>query len=188
LNEIETFCRKLTKDFYRFDPFLHLRFDRNAIRNKHIVAERLTADEIIALEQADPQRWASLKKKCDRTKKSDVINRRGNMLFQCNAGNNSFTVGYDGGLRICSSFYDHEFSYDLRRGSLTAAWNHFIPKIRNACAKRTDFVDMCGNCAIIDLCYWCPAHACLETGEPDAPVDYFCQIAKARKATLDSKK
>jgi hypothetical protein len=27
---------------------------------------------------------------------------------------------------------------------------------------------------------WCPAHAHLETGELDAPVEYFCEVAQTR--------
>ncbi len=189
LKEIDIFCRKLTKDFYRFDPFLHFRYDRDSVKNKQIESERLTADEIIALEQTDPQRWASLRKKCDTAKMRKGVKDCGNLLFQCNAGDKNFSVGSDGSFRICSSFHNQLSTYlILDAGASQEAWNHFIPKIRKLRAKRNDYIDNCGNCELIDLCYWCPAHAFLETGEPDAPVEYFCQIAKARKATLDSKK
>lgn len=187
LGAIEAFCRKLTKDFYRFDPFLHLRFDQNLVKNKQIAAERLTAEEIIALERADPKRWASLKKKCGESVMQDKHGDQTAILFKCNAGNKSFSVGYDGGLRICSSFHDATRMYDLRKGNLTEAWNHFIPRLQNLTAERNDYRNKCGNCALIDLCYWCPAHASLETGEPDAPVEHFCQVARARHAALDSK-
>ena len=188
LNAIDVFCRKLTKDFYRFDPFLHLRFDRDPVKNRQIGAQRLNDDEIVVLEQADPKRWASLRRKCAEPVTQSIQRNRTTMLFKCNAGNNGFTVGYDGRLRICSSFHHPSHLYNLKKGSLTEAWNHFIPKIQDIRAKRSDYLDRCGNCALIDLCYWCPAHAYLETGEPDAPVDYFCQVAQARKAALDSEK
>ena len=185
LKEIEKFCRKFTKDFYRFDPFLHLRYDRDHLKNRQIAAERLNVDEIIELEQKDPKRWAILIKKCRGSFEQVAIRDHNNLIFQCNAGNKSFSVGYDGGLRICSSFHNASYIYNLRHGSLKEAWNQFIPKIRKLHAKRNDYTDKCGSCALIDLCFWCPAHAYLETGEPDAPVDYFCQIAKARKASLE---
>jgi MoaA/NifB/PqqE/SkfB family radical SAM enzyme len=42
LDQIAQFCRKYTKDYYRFDPLLHLRFDQNPERNKEILSERLS--------------------------------------------------------------------------------------------------------------------------------------------------
>jgi len=40
---IAYFCRERTKDYYRFDPQLHLRFDGNPGRNEEIRAQRLTS-------------------------------------------------------------------------------------------------------------------------------------------------
>jgi MoaA/NifB/PqqE/SkfB family radical SAM enzyme len=60
LPDIAHFCREKTKDYFRFDPFLHLRFDRNALRNKDIRAERLLPEEIVALECSDPERLMQL--------------------------------------------------------------------------------------------------------------------------------
>ena len=42
LQSIAAFCRNHTKDYFRFDPQLHLRFDRNEDRNILIKSERLT--------------------------------------------------------------------------------------------------------------------------------------------------
>ncbi len=53
LAEMGAFCRQHTKDFFRFDPLLHLRFDGNTDRNAEIIGERLTPEEIVAIEQAD---------------------------------------------------------------------------------------------------------------------------------------
>lgn len=62
---IADFCRKLTKDYYRFDPQLHLRFDGNAARNEEIRTQRLTPEQIVALENADEQRINAMREKCD---------------------------------------------------------------------------------------------------------------------------
>ncbi len=40
--EIARFCRDKTKDYFRFDPFLHLRFDGDPARNDDIRSERLS--------------------------------------------------------------------------------------------------------------------------------------------------
>ena len=66
LPEIARFCRAHTKDYFRFDPMLHLRFDGNERRNEEIKAQRLSPEEIVAIEQADPERFQALKKGCER--------------------------------------------------------------------------------------------------------------------------
>ena len=65
LPEIAKFCRERTKDYFRFDPLLHLRFDGNKQRNEEILAERLPPAEIVAIEQADEERAESLTKGCN---------------------------------------------------------------------------------------------------------------------------
>ena len=37
LPEMATFCRPYTKDYYRFDPLLHMRYDGDAKRNVEIL-------------------------------------------------------------------------------------------------------------------------------------------------------
>ncbi|MBU4418636.1 MAG: radical SAM protein [Candidatus Omnitrophica bacterium] len=66
LPEIVKFCRQRTKDYFRFDPFLHLRFDGNPKRNREIKAERLSPREIVVIEKADPERFGALQKGCDK--------------------------------------------------------------------------------------------------------------------------
>jgi hypothetical protein len=40
---------------------------------------------------------------------------------------------------------------------------------------------------VINLCLWCPAHAYLETGELDMPVESFCEVAAARAAAISAR-
>ena len=64
--KIARFCRERTGDYYRFDPLLHIRCDGKAERNEEIKAQRLTPEEIVALERADTERWPALQKKGDK--------------------------------------------------------------------------------------------------------------------------
>ena len=59
---ISAFCRERTKDYYRFDPLLHMRFDGDDSLNAGIIAERLTPEEIVEVEQADRDKLGALKK------------------------------------------------------------------------------------------------------------------------------
>lgn len=181
---IADFCRAYTKDFYRFDPQLHLRFDGNPECNKDIIAERLTPEEIIALEQADGERMRAMQKNCDTLIKDEFAHFGCDHLFHCGAGNGSFNVSYDGRFRLCSSLWAPQTLYDLRRGTLADAWNCFVPKVRDMRSTRQEFLKSCRVCPLVNLCLWCPAHAHLETGEMDGATPYFCAVAKLRATTL----
>ncbi len=184
LPHIADFCRKHTKDYFRFDPFLHLRYDRNPERNKEIMSERLSPTEIVALERSDSDRFDSLKKGCDKLIVPEFSHINCNHLFHCGAGNGSFTLSYDGHFRLCSSLWHPDCVFDLKKGNLTHAWHNFVPMVRDIRSDRREFLERCRVCPLINLCIWCPAHAYLETGEMDAPVEYFCEVAHARAEAL----
>jgi radical SAM protein with 4Fe4S-binding SPASM domain len=181
---IAEFCRARTKDYFRFDPFLHLRFDRDPARNREIEAERLTPEEVVALERGDAERFHSLETHCDEFIVPEFGESGCRHLFRCGAGKRNFVIGHDGNFKLCVSLLHPECLYDLRRGSLTDAWTRFVPEVLDRKTARPDYLERCAKCPIVNLCLWCPAHAYLETGELDAPIDNFCQIAHARASVL----
>jgi radical SAM protein with 4Fe4S-binding SPASM domain len=184
LPRIARFCRERTKDYFRFDPLLHLRFNGDPIRNERIRAERLLPGEIVAIEQADNERAGSLRRNCNELIQTGQDHVSCNHLFHCGAGEGSFNVSYNGLFRLCSSLWDPDCVYDLRKGSLADAWNNFVPRVRDKRSNRKEFLKSCRSCNIINLCMWCPAHAHLECGEMDGHVDYFCQVAHARAEAI----
>lgn len=186
--KIAQFCRERTKDYFRFDPQLHLRFDRNAERNNLIKSERLSPDEVAAVERADDARFGLLKKNCNKLINESFNHIECYHLFHCGAGNGSFNVSYDGFFRLCSSLWHPETIYDLKKGTLKEAWGKFVPQVRDMRSNRKEFLEKCRKCSIINLCLWCPAHAYLETGEMDSVIDYFCKVAHAREKSLCSAK
>ncbi|MGZ5487255.1 MAG: radical SAM protein [Candidatus Aminicenantales bacterium] len=187
---IGDFCRARTKDYYRFDPHLHFRFDRDEARNTAIRAERLSPREVARLERLDPERFGALKAACGDLLPagpppgSRVPECR--HIFRCGVGQRSFVVGPEGHLRPCLSLHHPDFLYDLRKGSLTDAWQRFLPKVLARESDRAEYLEKCGKCPLVNLCLWCPAHAYLETGALDRPVDDFCRIAEARAEALKS--
>ena len=118
LPDIARFCRERTKDYFRFDPLLHLRFDGDPVRNEEITSERLTPEEIVALEKADPERFRAMIEGCDSFIHPQAAHVGCDYLFHCGAGNGDFNVGYDGVFRLCSSLHHPDCTYDLRKGSL----------------------------------------------------------------------
>jgi MoaA/NifB/PqqE/SkfB family radical SAM enzyme len=184
LPEIARFCRKHTADYFRWDPMLHLRYDGDLVRNREIQSERLSPEEIAALERMDKERFSALLKDCDTLIGSDSCNSACNHLFTCGAGIVGFTVSYDGIFRLCSSLWHPDCLYDLRKGSLHDAWNRFVPKILEMKSENQEYVNKCLRCNLRNLSMCCPAHSFLECKKMDSWNDYFCDIAHARAGQL----
>ncbi len=180
LPAIGAFCRERTKDFYRFDPFLHLRYDHDPGRNREIQRQRLSIDDIVALEQSDPARMQAVQRECARVSSIPKQAAKSAGLFQCSIASGSFAIGSDGYLRPCSALRHPDCAYDLRTGNLREAWHVFLPKLLEMRTERASFLETCNNCTLFNLCLWCPAHAYLETGELDGMVPYYCELAHAR--------
>jgi radical SAM protein with 4Fe4S-binding SPASM domain len=187
LNEMEaiaSFSRSRTKDYYRFDPQLHLRYDRDPLRNEEIMQERLTPEEIVALERADESRFGALQKNCDTLIDPEFTHIGCNHLFHCGTGIGSCSVGYDGTFRLCSSLWAPSTTVNLCNVSLKEAYERLVPQVRDLRSQDHEFLSTCRVCPIINLCLHCPAHAYLETGAMDGSTPYFCAVAHARAAAI----
>jgi radical SAM protein with 4Fe4S-binding SPASM domain len=184
LPAIGEFCREHTKDTYRFDPLLHLRYDRDPQRNAEIRAERLSPAQVVEIEQADPERSLHLKEHCHELILPDNALAASDLIFQCGAGTGSFSVSWDGYFRLCSSLVEPGSIYNLRQGGLREAWYSFVPQVRARRSNRPEFLNGCGSCALVNLCQWCPATAYLEVNQLDGREDAFCEIARARAAGI----
>ncbi len=185
--QIADFCRSRTKDYFRFDPQLHLRFDGNRKRNEEILSERLSPEQIVMMEKSDENRISAMIKNCDTLINEEFNDIGCDHLFHCGAGNGSFNVSYDGRFRLCSSLWAEETTYDLCKGTLEDAWTNFVPKVRDMRSQKKEFLETCRKCALINLCLWCPAHAYLETGELDGATPYFCKVAHSRAEAIKEK-
>lgn len=181
---ISRFCRERTKDSYRFDPLIHLRYDRNPERNREIRKERLSAEAIVDIEKDDTRRFRVLTEGCDRLIGTSTTSDGESRLFLCGAGADSACVSPEGLLRPCSTLWHPDCIYDLKSGSLYDAWWRFMPSVRAMRSTSSEFLEQCGACPLVNLCHWCPATAYLEMGKLDAPVDYFCKVAHLRAAQI----
>lgn len=183
IEEIGRFCRERAGSF-RFDPFLHLRVDRDPLRNKEIESERLSPGEIVDVEGRDPERMETLWKLCDRLILRDMGELPAERVFRCGSGMDSITVGHDGTYRPCSSLCHPDFKGDSRKTSMEGFRRDVMSRIHQMTSERAEFREGCGSCPLINLCMWCPGNAHLETGRLDEPVPYFCRTARARAGLL----
>ncbi|NQU05311.1 MAG: radical SAM protein, partial [Calditrichaeota bacterium] len=179
MQQIAEFCRSISDDVFRFDPFLHLRYDRNTVRNSEIVAQRLSSSEVVDLEQSDSERITSVSKLCNQHSDGIENTSESNLIFNCGLGKHDFALGWDGTFRLCSALNHPDCVYDLRNGNLKDAWQNFTPRVLSM--KRELFsTDDCYGCSLINLCSWCPAHSYLENGSLETRVKDFCESAHAR--------
>ncbi len=188
LEQIALFCKKKSKSPFRFDPLLHLRFDGDRKRNQEIMSERLTPEEIAVLDRQDYLRFSAMKKECDNPANKVVTDNEKSFLFNCGTGLDECTIGPDGKFRLCSSLLHPDCVFDLNKGSLAEALRKFVPVVRNMRSDSSEFLESCRKCPIVNLCYWCPAHAHLETGKLDSRVQYFCEVARLRARSLEEQK
>lgn len=180
---IADFCSKHSLKKFKFDPFLHKRYDKNKDRNKKIISERLSKKEIVKIEHNNFARKNALIESCDQLIFDRDIDSSGG-VFRCGILKNGFEISYDGKLRLCSSLLHPDFVRDLKNVNLMDAYNEIAENIITAKSDNKEFLNKCNKCRIINLCFFCPAISYLETGKLDTPVDSFCKNAHARQQAI----
>jgi radical SAM protein with 4Fe4S-binding SPASM domain len=159
---------------FRFDPVLNPRLDGSKIPCKF----RLSPEEVVELDLADEKRVKEWREFCEKF----VGHSESDDLFLCGAGVSTFHIDPYGQMSACEMTRFQ--SYDLSCGSFEEGWNQSIPEFLTL-KPEGDYP--CGKCDLISLCGQCPGWAWLENGNPEAPVDYLCQIAHLRAEAFDTK-
>jgi MoaA/NifB/PqqE/SkfB family radical SAM enzyme len=88
-------------------------------------------------------------------------------LFECGAGVVSFTVGYDGAFRICSTLVGPEYTVSLREKKLSEVLREFVPGIRRMESVDPPLEQDLRRTPLMNYCGWCPAYALGEAPAPD---------------------
>ncbi len=172
--QIKEYAEKLGVKF-RYDPLLNPRLDGN----KTPCNFRLSPEEVIKLDLADDRRVKEWREFCEKF----IGPFQSDNLFDCGAGVSTFHIDPYGQMSPCEM--PRFQGYDLRFGSFQEGWHKSIPEFLNL--KPTgDYA--CGRCELISLCGQCPGWAWLENGNPEAPVEYLCQIAHLRAEAFHIKK
>jgi radical SAM protein with 4Fe4S-binding SPASM domain len=154
---------------FRFDPILSTALDGSA-RPTYL---RLTPEEIVALEKADPgraRRWP------ENFRNNQAIASSERKMYLCRAGKQGFHIDATGRLCLCLSA--RQPSFNLRGGSFQEGWEQFLPQLTDR-LYRDSFE--CFSCELRRLCAQCPAVAELELGDVEKRVEYLCRIAKLRR-------
>jgi radical SAM protein with 4Fe4S-binding SPASM domain len=153
---------------FRFDPMLNAGLGGNG-RPKEF---RLSPEEVVELDLADPKRMKEWREYCDRFVGMKTDQR---FLFQCGAGISGFHIDPYGLLSLC--IVARSEGYNLRQGSFREGWNEHLARIRFQ-PPASSYT--CSQCGLLSLCGQCPGWADLEHGDSQAPVDYLCKVAQNR--------
>lgn len=153
---------------FKYDPMIYPRLNGNKAPCSH----RLSFEEIKEVRMQDPDIWAEYQ----RGVKADFpdLTRDRMYLYRCNAWMRNFFINPYGRLKFCQ--FTDKFSVDLKNSSFKEGFYDTFPKLLGETFK-TD--SRCRDCELRSVCYHCPARAYLETGDEEAPVPYYCELAKA---------
>jgi len=96
-------------------------------------------------------------------------------LYHCNNWLTNYYINPRGLLQFCH--LTREYSTDLKKEPFKKGFDRFLGVLNEKYS--TD--SRCISCESKEYCYHCPARAYLETGDQEAPVEYYCQLAKSTK-------
>lgn len=156
---------------FRYDGFLNPRVDCGANRNGEL---QVDPEALLALDLADPERMASFKQFCERFVPRERVEPR-ERVYNCGAGQTSFTVEPSGKLQLCQ--LSRRASFDLKKGSFDEGWNVVFPALRE---KKWQSNSVCRSCNLTSLCANCPGSAEMETGSIEGVIEGFCRATHLR--------
>jgi len=162
------------KNYFKYDPMIYPRLNGD----KTPCDYRLSFEEMLEIRKQDPDIWQEYQKGLH----SDFpdLERDRIFLYRCNAWLNQFFIDPYGRLKFCG--FSSKFCVDLKKSSFREGFYKVFPQILKERFK-TD--SKCQYCSLRSICYHCPARAYLETGDEEAPVEYYCQLAQETAKLLN---
>jgi radical SAM protein with 4Fe4S-binding SPASM domain len=162
-------ARRYHASFY-YDPIIFPKHDGDPSP----LNERLSAKEVVALDQSDPCRskeWTTIISALD-DREYD---------FQCTGGVYSLSINHRGEANICGLYRVSNVS--LIEHSMDTVWST-LRNHRKQLAKAVKSSE-CYQCRFISMCKWCPAYALMENNNTNnEKVRYYCDLASIRYETF----
>jgi radical SAM protein with 4Fe4S-binding SPASM domain len=158
----------LGKNKFKFDSFITARINGDTEPCKY----RLSPEEIVDIESADPD---MINQRKEQLHMPYGLKRSKEFLYQCNSWQTSFFINPYGLLQFCN--LTKKFSVYLNKKSFKDGFYKEFPKLLN---EKFITSSNCKFCNLREICYFCPARVYLETKNIESPVEYYCQLAKAR--------
>lgn len=186
LSKIKAFAdellgKKKGRYHFKYDPMIYPRLNQD----KAPANFRLSFEELLELKRQD----ADIRQEYQKGINADFPNLKRNkdFLYRCSSWRQNFFINPFGRLKFCG--LSEKFSVNLKTSAFKTGFYKRFPLVLREKFK-TD--SKCQDCRLRLICYHCPARAYLETGNEEAPVPYYCQLAQAtaklmrRKQTKDA--
>lgn len=163
---------------FKYDPMIYPRVDGD----KTPCLYRLSFEELVELRKQDPDIWKEYQKGLHAG--FPDFNRERSFIYRCDSWMQQFFINPYGRLKFC--VFSDKFSIDLKTTAFKQGFYRWPAQILNQQFKTNS---KCRDCALRPICYHCPARAYLETGDEEAPVPYYCQLAEeTAKTRIDANK
>ncbi len=156
---------------FEWDPLVSCRVDGTP----GPAAVRLRPEQVVALEQGDPKRAAAFRLEFARASRAEP---RADPIT-CGAYLHAFHIDPYGRLVPCMLL--RQPAFDLRAGSFREGWDEHFPAMRRR-MRRTTMA--CDACRLSSACDQCVGWARVETGDPETPVPFLCEVTAVRAAAF----
>lgn len=173
--EMKRFVEEELELPFKFDAMMTPRIDCS----QSPLELRLSPAEIVELDLLDPRRAQEWNEFADAFIRPQQPAGHEGDVYHCGGGVNSFAIDPLGKMTLC--VLSHQETYDLRQGTVAEGWSQFLARVRRKSITR---VTKCTACQLKSVCGMCPANAELETGDPETPVEFLCQVAHLRALVL----
>lgn len=177
LEQIKAFVEGLGLKF-RVSTEIYPRLNGNRMPAEY----RLSPDEVIAVSE-------QFAKDCDHEEcqAQEAAWQPGpspdDRLYRCGCGTTAVHLNAWGKLGTCT-WFDHPRA-DLREKSVAEGIAEVFPQIR---AAKYQTNTPCRTCQVYTLCRKMPSIAWAENGDPEQPVEHFCQVAFKQADRLEAMK
>ncbi len=152
---------------FRYDTILSPRIDGG----KKPLQQRLSPNELVALELSDEERNNEFASYCERTQGHQADDLR----YHCGAGLATFTIDPYGRMHVCE--LSRRPGWDVVNGGFQHGWDVEFPALR---AQKRQHTDGCGTCGGIGACGNCAGMAELEGRSNDDGNLYMCEVSNLR--------
>jgi len=156
---------------FRYDGLIWPRLDGNEKTYEY----RLEPEELIELDNGDPERQAEWKRIAEQF--GGQLTRAEN-VYNCGAGLRSFHIDSTGRMSACGMARNP--NYNLRQMRFIEAWEQ-IGKIRSLKRQKQT---KCQTCTLGGLCDQCPGWSQVVHGDDETPVEFVCKLAHLRSENL----
>ena len=180
ISKIKTFADELLGKSnkrwrFKYDPMLYPCLNGD----KTPTDFRLSPEELLEVKMSDPEIWEEYEKSlyC----RFPDLGRDKDFLYRCNGWLTQFFINPYGRLKFCQ--FSEKFGVDLRKQSFAEGFYNVFPQLLKDRFKTNS---KCRDCTLRPICYHCPARAYLETGDEEAPVEYYCKLAKGLERQMKS--